>query len=117
MPATRRNRGWISRDWQCWLVRMLAQNLPVTGNIRKIRIVIPTNKPSPPVALNDDAPADTARKGKAHMFTGIIGALGTVESITPIEGSDAAYLTLNACLLYTSPSPRDVEESRMPSSA
>jgi len=25
--------------------------------------------------------------------------------------------TLNACLLYTSPSPRDVEESRMPSSA
>ena len=24
---------------------------------------------------------------------------------------------INACLLYTSPSPRDVEESRMPSSA
>ena len=24
---------------------------------------------------------------------------------------------LNTCLLYTSPSPRDVEESRMPSSA
>lgn len=30
------------------------------------------------------------------MFTGIIGALGTVESLKPIEGSDAAYLTLNA---------------------
>ena len=27
------------------------------------------------------------------------------------------YLTMNTCLLYTSPSPRDVEESRMPSSA
>ena len=26
-------------------------------------------------------------------------------------------LLLTACLLYTSPSPRDVEESRMPSSA
>ena len=26
-------------------------------------------------------------------------------------------LLLDACLLYTSPSPRDVEESRMPSSA
>ena len=25
--------------------------------------------------------------------------------------------TVNTCLLYTSPSPRDVEESRMPSSA
>ena len=24
---------------------------------------------------------------------------------------------INSCLLYTSPSPRDVEESRMPSSA
>ena len=27
------------------------------------------------------------------------------------------YELLNNCLLYTSPSPRDVEESRMPSSA
>ena len=26
-------------------------------------------------------------------------------------------VTVNYCLLYTSPSPRDVEESRMPSSA
>ena len=31
------------------------------------------------------------------------------------EGSD--YPPLLGCLLYTSPSPRDVEESRMPSSA
>ena len=30
---------------------------------------------------------------------------------------DGAFLTTKACLLYTSPSPRDVEESRMPSSA
>ena len=27
------------------------------------------------------------------------------------------YINLDPCLLYTSPSPRDVEESRMPSSA
>ena len=27
------------------------------------------------------------------------------------------YCIYNTCLLYTSPSPRDVEESRMPSSA
>ena len=31
------------------------------------------------------------------------------------EANDA--LKANTCLLYTSPSPRDVEESRMPSSA
>ena len=29
----------------------------------------------------------------------------------------SGLVMLDACLLYTSPSPRDVEESRMPSSA
>ena len=33
--------------------------------------------------------------------------------MTDPEMADATYI----CLLYTSPSPRDVEESRMPSSA
>ena len=32
------------------------------------------------------------------------------------SATSKAYVT-NGCLLYTSPSPRDVEESRMPSSA
>ena len=32
-------------------------------------------------------------------------------------GSEEAMIRLDICLLYTSPSPRDVEESRMPSSA
>ena len=31
--------------------------------------------------------------------------------------SYGSLATINICLLYTSPSPRDVEESRMPSSA
>ena len=33
------------------------------------------------------------------------------------ESANETITTLNSCLLYTSPSPRDVEESRMPSSA
>ena len=33
------------------------------------------------------------------------------------KGMELAVDEINACLLYTSPSPRDVEESRMPSSA
>ena len=33
------------------------------------------------------------------------------------EQREAIEDTLNACLLYTSPSPRDAHESRMPSSA
>ena len=41
---------------------------------------------------------------------------------TRFEKTDADYIkkfetSINTCLLYTSPSPRDVEESRMPSSA
>ena len=33
------------------------------------------------------------------------------------KGAKAMMAKANGCLLYTSPSPRDVEESRMPSSA
>ena len=32
-------------------------------------------------------------------------------------GNEIILVSSGACLLYTSPSPRDVEESRMPSSA
>ena len=35
----------------------------------------------------------------------------------PFEPLKSALAEDNDCLLYTSPSPRDVEESRMPSSA
>ena len=33
------------------------------------------------------------------------------------EGSPRSENTINTCLLYTSPSPRDKRQSRMPSSA
>ena len=36
---------------------------------------------------------------------------------TPADAMGHSLLLLWGCLLYTSPSPRDVEESRMPSSA
>ena len=43
------------------------------------------------------------------IFVLILGALGVAAGL---------YIEKNyICLLYTSPSPRDVEESRMPSSA
>ena len=34
-----------------------------------------------------------------------------------VQVKESGFDLLNLCLLYTSPSPRDVEESRMPSSA
>ena len=52
-----------------------------------------------------EALGDTTRNaviGKAHRLN--------LEARAPSKQS-------NSCLLYTSPSPRDVEESRMPSSA
>ena len=43
---------------------------------------------------------------------------GTVTGLDQTTGvSRKTYTTSSICLLYTSPSPRDVEESRMPSSA
>ena len=58
-------------------------------------------------------------------FTNDLGAdsLDTVELIMEFEKEfdiqipDDQAENISTCLLYTSPSPRDVEESRMPSSA
>ena len=40
-----------------------------------------------------------------------------VNDITGVDQSEVTFEKSFVCLLYTSPSPRDVEESRMPSSA
>ena len=51
-------------------------------------------------------------------FPGLVPAPADIEylnSETKILGNIA--IDYNACLLYTSPSPRDAHESRMPSSA
>ena len=42
---------------------------------------------------------------------------GTAVSEVKIEGVLHEYSTIEGCLLYTSPSPRDRTRSRMPSSA
>ena len=47
---------------------------------------------------------------------GAVAAL-TAYQRNPADGDQAALETMNACLLYTSPSPRDLSTSRMPSSA
>ena len=54
----------------------------------------------------------------------ILSDLGALDGLHPADAAaalDAEYLAADGnrdgCLLYTSPSPRDVEEPRMPSSA
>ena len=51
------------------------------------------------------------KEGWGHVCASKMGAIGLTRALS-IE-----LATNNICLLYTSPSPRDVEESRMPSSA
>ena len=52
-------------------------------------------------------------------ITALIAETGPVSNIaqTIIEAKRVVQETINACLLYTSPSPRDATLSRMPSSA
>ena len=47
------------------------------------------------------------------LVTGFVLMLGGLATIALMSGAPPD----SGCLLYTSPSPRDVEESRMPSSA
>ena len=48
--------------------------------------------------------------------TELLSAISKGQVVRDIVLTDSSYENMN-CLLYTSPSPRDVEESRMPSSA
>ena len=60
-------------------------------------------------------------KQVAHELERYLSTLGSMAAITPLLGLLGTVIGMikvfSACLLYTSPSPRDVEESRMPSSA
>ena len=77
----------------------------------------------------------SVRERRAVVATGLIAGLALAASVSscgaPQNDAEQAILKIGAipdqnpeklnrlygCLLYTSPSPRDVEESRMPSSA
>ena len=45
------------------------------------------------------------------------GSLKSIDFITLVDILSEGEIELSACLLYTSPSPRDLSTSRMPSSA
>ena len=57
-----------------------------------------------------------AKKNSLHSRRLVIRKLPK-KNVVRILFKEIAPLFSNSCLLYTSPSPRDVEESRMPSSA
>ena len=53
----------------------------------------------------------------AAMLGATPGCGGAVVVVAAYTSGNVSFGAVIACLLYTSPSPRDVEESRMPSSA
>ena len=51
------------------------------------------------------------------IFDMFVGTSAGAFNASCLAFDDMSMMDLKNCLLYTSPSPRDVEESRMPSSA
>ena len=82
-----------------------------------------------PAADDEDARLFQVWRGSLAVSTNILAKLGS-HALDPasageaagavtglLRGAAAAAADLEACLLYTSPSPRDQRGSRMPSSA
>ena len=69
--------------------------------------------------LNFEAVNDLSFQVNKGETVALVGESGSGKSVTAL--STAALLgkaaSVNGCLLYTSPSPRDRQKSRMPSSA
>ena len=55
--------------------------------------------------------------GGSDLWSGCDGVTPELEALFEVAINVKDDDAVTACLLYTSPSPRDVEESRMPSSA
>ena len=70
--------------------------------------------------LSTSQPADTDDDNDGELDTAETSGcelIADCDGDGHLDGSDAFDLDANACLLYTSPSPRDKRQSRMPSSA
>ena len=55
-----------------------------------------------------------------HEMPGLMSLRKLYKDTKPLKGARIAgciHMTIQTCLLYTSPSPRDLSTSRMPSSA
>ena len=82
------------------------------NNVRKIRQELDGPKEEPEaVGGITDATISTGAQAAQDLAVDQLAQQG----ITPLGNFEPG--TMNTCLLYTSPSPRDLSTSRMPSSA
>ena len=70
-----------------------------------------------PFSFDDDASIKQEWTGSTGKYGATMTQYGWQWESRFLDGGDVVGLVEWICLLYTSPSPRDVEESRMPSSA
>jgi len=63
------------------------------------------------------SPAQHVVEHACDKHTDVVGDVGTVQQVGHWAGVERGVHEGNGCLLYTSPSPRDLSTSRMPSSA
>ena len=97
--------------------------IPPVENIETISIPLPTGKVPfykplvvPPSDLKQ--PEGVQAEATEKTDTGIRNVnIPIIDFDIPLPENEILITASTTCLLYTSPSPRDVEESRMPSSA
>jgi len=73
----------------------------------------------PHIYVKDErqGPTGSFKDRQASLALSVMKEQGVTEAVVASTGNVAISYSAYSCLLYTSPSPRDVEESRMPSSA
>ena len=100
-------------------VTALAGSQPASATADSLRVFVCGS--ASPLGMTDQAQACIAVVTDEHFYLFDVGAGSTrnlARASLPMFRLDGIFLThFHSCLLYTSPSPRDLSTSRMPSSA
>ena len=118
------NKDKLSTEDQQKLADAIAKNQAAGQNIQAARAAAQTFKDQLTQAQNSLAPIlqnAQQMQGYVTQVNALLDKLNTVDAskLDELQGltSQLEELKVGACLLYTSPSPRDPKTSRMPSSA
>ena len=100
-----------------WAGRILASAEPLLAATARPTVTIDAPMNSDVEALQEglERIRELLASPSSDMNHDLLNLIGAIRGYAEMLYEDIALL--HPCLLYTSPSPRDVEESRMPSSA